>query len=105
SVLVGRPMAPGGLMAMRRELFERAGGFNETLAFGEDYDLTQRLTTLGARLQILRETVHAYSLRRMRKDGKARFLWFYTRATLETLLTRKAARNTQAYVLGGQMFN
>ena len=104
SVMAGRPLAPGALMVMQRDLFDQAGGFDETLTFGEDYDLTQRLTALGARLQILRETVHAYSLRRMRKEGKPRFIWFYAKATLVTLLTRRALRAAPGYVLGGQFF-
>ena len=104
SVLAGHPLAPGGLMVLRRDLFERAGGFDEALTFGEDYDLTQRVTALGARLQILRETVHAYSLRRMRKDGRPRFMWFYIKATLLTLLSRRALRVAPGYVLGGQVF-
>ena len=102
--LARHPMAPGGLTVIRRDLFERAGGFDETLNFGEDYDLTRRATALGARLQMLRETVHVYSLRRMRQDGKPRFLWFYVTASLVTLLTRRALGAAPDYVLGGQVF-
>jgi len=104
ALLARRPMAPGGLMVIRRNLFERAGGFDERLTFGEDYDLTQRATALGAPLHILRETVHAYSLRRMRKDGQARLVWFYVKATLRTLLTRRALGAASGYALGGQAF-
>src|SRR5262249_53981432 len=53
-----RPIAPGPLTVVRRELFERVNGFDENLTFGEDYDFTYRVTQLGAPLQILRETLY-----------------------------------------------
>ena len=104
AALARHALAPGGLMMMRRDLFERAGGFDESLSFGEDYDLTQRITALGARLQILRETVYAYSLRRMRKEGRPRFIWFYVQATARTLVKRRALGHVPSYELGGQVF-
>ena len=105
SMIAGRAVAPGALMVMRREHFEQAGGFDETVSFAEDYDLTQRLAALGTPLQMLRETVYAYSLRRMRKEGKPRFVWLYTQATLRALLNAKSLHTTTGYVLGGQYFD
>ena len=48
------------------------GGYNEALTFGQDYDLTERITARGVPLQILRETLYVLSLRRIRKVGRLR---------------------------------
>src|SRR5215475_13166444 len=42
SVVFKRPIAPGPLAVVSREMFDRVGGYNEALTFGEDYDFTQR---------------------------------------------------------------
>lgn len=46
---------PTSNLLMRRQWFDRAGGFNETLRTGEDKDLTLRLTAKGARLLSVNE--------------------------------------------------
>jgi GT2 family glycosyltransferase len=44
------PYVPAGNLAMRRELFMRAGGFDEALEAGEDPDLCARIASLGYRV-------------------------------------------------------
>ncbi|MER2098647.1 MAG: glycosyltransferase [Pseudomonas qingdaonensis] len=44
-------------LLMRRDWFDRVGGFNETLRTGEDKDFTWRLAQAGARLLALRAPV------------------------------------------------
>ena len=103
-LMAHRPVAPGALMAVRHDLFDHVGGFDETLTFAEDYDLTQRITAQGARLQILRETAYVVSLRRARKEGQLRFGLFYAKAILRVLFTNHGPRHTPSYVMGGQFF-
>jgi glycosyltransferase involved in cell wall biosynthesis len=45
----------GGNLFVRRELFERAGGFDETLPSGGDYDFVGRCVALGARAEFAAE--------------------------------------------------
>jgi glycosyltransferase involved in cell wall biosynthesis len=104
SVVVHRPIAPGPLVVVRREVFDQAGGYDETLTFGEDYDFTQRVTALGIQLQILRETLYAYSLRRVRKIGKLRFVGLYAKASFLVLFTRRNLKNVPTYVMGGHFY-
>jgi hypothetical protein len=75
------------LTGVRRDVFELVNGYNEALTFGEDYDLTERITARGIPMAILRETLYVLSLRRVRKDGKLRTVGFYGYASLKLLFT------------------
>jgi glycosyltransferase involved in cell wall biosynthesis len=104
SIYFHRPIAPGPLTAVRRDTFELVGGYNESLTFGEDYDLTRRITERGVALQMLRETVYEYSLRRVRREGKWRFMGLYAKAALRVLLTKKNLEHVPSYIMGGHLY-
>ena len=104
SIHFHRPIAPGPLIAVRRDVFESINGFNESLTFGEDYDLTQRITEQGIALQMLRETIYEYSLRRVRREGKLRFMSLYAVAALRVLLTKRNLERVPSYVMGGHLY-
>ena len=104
SIVVGRPMAPGPLTAVRRDVFELVNGYDESKTFGEDYDLTERLAARGVQLSMLRETLYVLSLRRVRKDGKLRTVGFYGYAGLKVLVTRRNLVNVPSYVMGGHVY-
>jgi glycosyltransferase involved in cell wall biosynthesis len=104
SKMVHRSMAPGPLTVVRRDTFELVDGYDEALTFGEDYDLTERLTARGIELRILRETLYVLSLRRVRKDGKLRTIGFYGYAGMQVLLTKRNLMNVPFYVMGGQNY-
>ena len=99
-----RPIAPGPLTVVRRDIFDLVGGYTEAITFGEDFDLTQRITARGIRLQILRETLYVMSLRRVRRDGKRRFVWLYAQGALRVLLTKRNLKQVPSYVMGGQRY-
>jgi glycosyltransferase involved in cell wall biosynthesis len=74
---VGMGMGRGECHVMRREIFDRVGGYAEHVAAGEDYELYARLEKLG-RVKFL-EDVRVYeSPRRYRRYGYARVTasWF-----------------------------
>ena len=105
SIVFRRPIAPGPLAVIRREAFNLVGGYNENLTFGEDYDLTQRIVAQGIALQILRETLYVLSLRRVRKEGKLRFIRLYTAGSLLVLLTKRNLNNVPSYIMGGHTYD
>jgi glycosyltransferase involved in cell wall biosynthesis len=104
SLVVHHPIIPSGLTAVRREVFELVGGYAENLVFGEDYDLTCKITGRGIAPQILRETLSEFSLRRVRKEGRLRFAWFYAKASARALLVRKGMEKAPTYALGGEYY-
>jgi len=104
SIYFRRPIAPGPLTAVRRDVFELVGGYDEALTFGEDYDLTRRIAERGFALQILRETLYELSLRRVRREGKLRFIRLYAKASLRVLLTKRNLRHVPSYIMGGHLY-
>lgn len=104
STVFHRPIAPGPLAVIRRDVFDLVGGYNEALTFGEDYDFTQRIVAHGIALQILRETLYLLSLRRVRKVGKMRFIGLYAKASLLVLFTKRNLNNVPTYIMGGHIY-
>jgi glycosyltransferase involved in cell wall biosynthesis len=104
SIYFHRPIAPGPLTVVRREVFDLVGGYKESLTFGEDYDFTQRVAERGIALQILRETLYELSLRRVRRDGKLRFMRLYAKASLRVLLTKRNLEHIPSYIMGGHLY-
>lgn len=104
ALLVKRSLAPGAFMVVERSLFERVGGFDETQSFGEDYDLTQRITAQGTPLGVLRETLYAYSLRRIRREGKLKFFRLHARMTILGFLSRQGFKKVPDYMMGGHLY-
>jgi glycosyltransferase involved in cell wall biosynthesis len=60
--LVGGGMGRGECHAVRRDVFEAVGGYNEAYAAGEDFDLYHRIAQRARR----------------RGEGRIRFLWHWT---------------------------
>lgn len=74
---LGFGMARGEFQAVSAELFRRIGGYNETLAAAEDYDLFRRIARHG-RIMFLADVTVYESPRRYRALGYPRVLalWF-----------------------------
>ena len=65
---VGMAMGRGECHIMKREVFERVGGYAGRIAAGEDYDMFRRLQKVG-NVKFLREVVVYESPRRYRRYG------------------------------------
>lgn len=86
---VGMGMGRGECHVLTREVFERIGGYQESLAAGEDYELFVRLRRLGS-IDFRRDLKVYESPRRYRKFGYVRIisLWFLN--ALSVLIFRHA---------------
>jgi len=74
---VGNGMGRGECQVIRREVFEKVGGYNEELTAGEDYDLYTRIRKLG-KIDVNFKIKIFESPRRYRKYGyiKIILMWF-----------------------------
>jgi len=74
---VGNGMGRGECQVIRREVFEKVGGYNEELTAGEDYDLYTRIRKLG-KIDVNFKIKIFESPRRYRKYGyiKILLMWF-----------------------------
>jgi GT2 family glycosyltransferase len=75
--VLGMAMGRGECHVMRREMFEAAGGYDESIPAGEDYEFFLRLRRHG-RIAFVRSLTVFESPRRFRKYGYLRIslLWF-----------------------------
>jgi glycosyltransferase involved in cell wall biosynthesis len=81
---VGRGMGRGECQAVRRDVFDAVGGYDETLAAGEDFELFDRIVREGRRrrrdlegdfgVHIVRDRVIYEDPRRYRRRGYPRVL-------------------------------
>jgi len=87
--ILGMAMGRGECHVMRREMFEAAGGYDESIAAGEDYEFFLRLRSHG-RIAFVRSLTVFESPRRFRKYGYLRIslLWFLN--ALSVLLFRRS---------------
>lgn len=102
-------MGSGVCLLVPRALFEKVGGFDESLHLGEDVQLIRKLCP--------RHGLHRHLLvglgtsgRRFSHEGAGKLMWFYTRITPLLLLGRWQALQKQPYPAapyepdgGGQM--
>ena len=87
--LLGVGAAPGEFQMMRKEIFEKVGGFNEQLVATEDYDMFRRLSKLG-RVQLKLSLVVYHSGRHGHVFGWPRLLWIWFINTLSYILRGKS---------------
>jgi len=89
--LLGMHNPIGSNIAVKRELFEQAGGFDTGLVTCEDLDLAKRMKRLGKVRFSLRAGLYV-SARRVKKWGYLYFLFFHLVNGLRFQFTGKANR-------------
>jgi glycosyltransferase involved in cell wall biosynthesis len=88
--LIGMGMGRGECQMVKKDAFEKVGGYNESLAAGEDYDLYRRLRKLG-RIKFLNDIIIYESPRRFREYGYFRVFMAWTRNSLLVLFRNRSA--------------
>ncbi len=68
-----RPSCGGAFMLMTRRIFERVGGFDESLKLAEDHNFVKRASQF-AKFRILENVSLTLSVRRFKKEGLVKFL-------------------------------
>lgn len=104
-VLFKRPFAPGPFSLVKRQVFDSVKGYDESASFGEDYDFTLRVLKTGMHMDILRETLFVWSLRRVRKKGVFTITTQYLSGALNAMFFNKALKNMPGYLMGGHIYD
>lgn len=79
------PMAVGINMYIKREVFETIGGFNESIAVGEDFEIVHRIVKMKRKFSIISHPKIHTSPRRIEKEGRIRFALKNTRAFIRVV--------------------
>lgn len=69
------PLATAMNLYVKREAFERLGGFNEEIYVGEDHQLLQRMVKTCSEFAFLDNPKFDTSIRRIIKEGRLRLFW------------------------------
>ena len=93
SAKYGKALMPGFFMSCRRDVFDKEGGFNETLKAGEDMDLSLRLSKRG-KARVLDTTIAFTSVRRLKKWGQLYFMYRYLGGYLVGKIFKKGGWET-----------
>lgn len=96
--------APGPLSLVKRSAYNKVGGYDEAHAFHEDIDFGIRLAKKRIYLNILRESLNVWSLRRFRKEGTIKVLNQYVVGMLPVLFLNTSFKHMPGYVMGGQEY-
>ncbi len=98
TIMLNRPLIAGICFFVKKDVFERVGGFNESLVFCEDHDLSLRIKkSVPGRFVFIDSTVFN-SLRRLRKDGYFKTLKTYLHTTLYFFIFKKVPRSKFKFV-------
>jgi len=83
-------MGRGECHIVRRELFEQAGGYDEKLFAGEDFDLYKRLRKFG-KIHFMKDVVIYESPRRYRKFGYTKVVYDWLKNSVWVTLFHKSS--------------
>ena len=87
---IGEGMGRGECQILLRTVFEREGGYNASMAAGEDYDLFRRIRKHGKIIMLDGVTVHE-SPRRFRKYGYIYIILQWTKNALSVAYRKKSS--------------
>ena len=82
-------MGRGECHIIRKDDFVKSGGYNETLAAGEDFDLYKRLRKFG-KIKFRRDLLIYESPRRYRKFGYTRVIWDWAKNSIAVFFFQKS---------------
>lgn len=104
SILFKRQFTPGPLTVVKRTAFDFVGGYTQELRWGEDYDFGKKLHDHGIHLNIIRETLYIWSMRRFRNEGTLKVLRQFAQTAFFILLTKKGLTRMPGYDMGGHVY-
>jgi glycosyltransferase involved in cell wall biosynthesis len=93
------PRAAGFCIFITKRLFDRIGGFDESLRLAEDHDLVERASKFRP-LYILKSTSLQVSVRRLEKEGRFSLIQKYFQVELHLLTKGKVREDIIEYEFG-----
>lgn len=83
-----KPMGGGMCIFVRKDVFDKANGFNEELLIGEDHEFVEKCSKIS-KFKFYRGAPIHISVRRLNTDGRTNICFKYTAHTLYRLFTGK----------------
>lgn len=89
--LIGVGMGRGECQIIRKKIFNKLNGYNDKLVAGEDFDLYRRIYKNGYKILYTNEIVVNESLRRFRKYGYLKTLFYWFLNSINVIFWNKSA--------------
>ena len=105
SISIGKPFSSGGNMIIERSFFNHLGGFDENIFMSEDHHLIQKAYDWGVRPKMASKLSLIYSLRRLKAEGRLKFMYKNLIAITHTLFRGAVRRKLFEYEMGGQIYS
>jgi len=99
-----KPGMNGPCMIIRKDIFEKVKGFDDTIFFGEDFEITQRAAKQGAQLNVYRNPKIFISARRIEVEGALPFILKSLKALIYQLFIGPVRKPLFPYEMGGQHY-
>jgi glycosyltransferase involved in cell wall biosynthesis len=99
-----KPVANGPCILMKKELFEKLKGFDDSIVFGEDFDLMQRAAKIGMKFKVFKTPILYVSPRRFEQEGFLQSLYKSLKALVHQILIGPIRKPIFEYEMGGQEF-
>ncbi|MDH7476529.1 MAG: glycosyltransferase [Microgenomates group bacterium] len=99
-----KPSANGPCIIIKKNLFDRLKGFDESIVFGEDFDLIQRADRLKANFKVFPKPILYVSTRRFEKEGIFLSLYKSIKAIIYQLFLGPIRKPIFEYKMGGQYY-
>jgi len=90
------PGAVGTFIYVKKKAFKDIGGFDESIDFGEDFDLAKRIFKRGYKYVLLRDPKIKVSVRRFDMEGRRQIIWKNIKAAF--IYSRKGAKGMQGKI-------
>lgn len=104
SLTMHQPLASGPLTAVTRKAFDHVHGYNESHAYLEDVDFSQRVAKAHFSVNLIPETLYIWSLRRFRHQGTLKVFQQYVVSAITILLFNRPLKKLPGYIMGGQLY-
>ncbi len=98
------PAANGPCIIMKRKLFESIGGFDQTIFFGEDFDIVKRAQAKGGTMRVYKNPLLFVSTRRFEKEGLIVSLYKSITALIYQFMFGPVRKPIFKYEMGGQYY-
>jgi len=103
--IIRQPFSGAFNTIVRKDIFYKMKGFNENLRMSDDHDFAIRVHKAGYKLEILRNPLLLYSMRRFHSEGRVSVLIKYVQAAIYLIFLgpKTAKLNCVDYPMGGHV--
>jgi glycosyltransferase involved in cell wall biosynthesis len=98
------PVAVGAFTYAKKSAFDAVGGYSENVAIGEDFELARKLFKAGFKYKLLRDPRIKFSVRRVVKMGRIKFILFVLNLSLPYYFKHQSLTNDKySYDVGNHI--